>query len=300
MKIAAKKCKESIVECKLFECVLRLEIWRIWNLMTGVEGMMKFSIALFMIALSVMTACAGAQKEQVKEPTISEVKPAPQMENEDKQQVIQNVAALKKGIFAFANEKGQKLLADPETAVYAGEEPLIAIGQAGKLLKVRYSGKQKATQEDDGRQTVHNFNYQAGQLYEVTEGSAEPNETYIIIPESQFPAEALLTIQRVDPQHASAHKQELQEIKESKGREVEQAWPLIELPDGKSVYLVQFVRQGDDMLASLVVKAGIHGCITIIRRRTIPIPLGEWMMEEKCGRNYSIFYLQLSLHRVLC
>ncbi|MGG3282060.1 hypothetical protein [Paenibacillus solani] len=215
---------------------------------------MKFSIALFMIALSMMTACSVGQKEQVKEPAISEVKPDRQLENEEKQQVIQDAVALKKGIFAFANEKGQKLLADPETAVYAGEEPLIAIGQAGKLLTVRYSGKQQATPEDDGRQTIHNFNDQAGQLYQVTEGSAEPNETYFIIPASQFPAEALLTIQRVDPQHAGADKQELQEIKESKGREVEQAWPLIELPDGKSVYLVQFVRQGDDMLASLALK----------------------------------------------
>ncbi|WP_242615230.1 hypothetical protein [Paenibacillus solani] len=217
---------------------------------------MKFSSALFVIALSMMTACSGGQKEQVKAPAISVVKPAPQLENEDKQQVIRNVAALKKGIFAFANEKGQKLLADPETASYAGEEPLIAIGQTGKLLTVRYSGKQQATPEDDGRQTVHNFNDQAGQLYEVTEGAAEPNETYFIIPESQLPAEALLTIQRVDPKHAGADEQELRKIKESKGREVEQAWPLIELPDGKSVYLVQFVRLGDDMLASLAVKDG--------------------------------------------
>jgi len=218
--------------------------------------MMKFSVALFMIVLSLMTACTGEQKEQVKEPTISEVKPAPQVEKEVKQQVIQNAAALKKGIFAFANEKGQKLLADPETAVYAGDEPLIAIGQAGKLLTVRYSGKQQATSEDDGRQTVHNFNNQAGQLYEVTEGPAEPNETYFIIPKSQFPAEALLTIQRVNPQDGGADQEKLQEIKESKGREVEQAWPLIELPDGKSVFLVQFVRQGDDMLASLAMKDG--------------------------------------------
>lgn len=217
--------------------------------------MMKFSITLFMIALSLMTACTGEQKQQVKEPTISEVKPDPQVEKEAQPKVIQNVAALKKGVFAFANDKGQKLLADPETAVFAGDEPLIAIGHAGEMLTVRYSGKQQATSEDDGRQTVHNFNNQAGQLYEVTEGAAEPNETYFIIPESQFPAEALLTIQRVDPQHG-ADKEELQEIKESKGREVKQAWPLIELPDGKSVYLVQFVRQGDDMLASLAVKDG--------------------------------------------
>lgn len=217
---------------------------------------MKFSIALFMIVLSLMSACSGGPKEQVKEPTISEVKPAPQVEKEAQPQVIQNVADLKKGVFAFANEKGQKLLADPETAVFAGEEPLIAIGQAGKMLTVRYSGRQQANSEDDGRQSVHNFNNQAGQLYEVTEGEAGPNETYFIIPKSQFPAEALLTIRRVDTQHDDADKEELQEIKESKGREVEQAWPLIELPDGKSVYLVQFIRQGDDMLASLAVKDG--------------------------------------------
>jgi len=61
-----------------------------------------------------------------------------------------------------------------------------------------------------------------------------------------------LTIQPAKPEQADG--QVLQEIKNSKGRAVEQAWPLIQLPDGESLYLAQFVREGDDMLASLALK----------------------------------------------
>ncbi|MCM3259660.1 hypothetical protein M3664_17810 [Paenibacillus lautus] len=61
-----------------------------------------------------------------------------------------------------------------------------------------------------------------------------------------------MTIQPAKPEKADG--QVLQEIKDSKGRAVEQAWPLIQLPDRESLYLVQFVREGDDMLASLALK----------------------------------------------
>ncbi|WP_179087318.1 hypothetical protein [Paenibacillus glucanolyticus] len=51
----------------------------------------------------------------------------------------------------------------------------MAVGDRGEVLPVYYAGEQQATEEDNGRQTAQNFNHQAGQRYDVTEGAAEPN-----------------------------------------------------------------------------------------------------------------------------
>ena len=213
--------------------------------------MKKIWAAMFMTAICILTACADSENGKVEIPPVSSAVPAPDVKV-DHPLVIRDVAALQEGTFAFSDETGHRLLVNPDAAIQDEEASLIAIGQGGEPLAVRYAGAQQATEEDNGRQTAQNFSHQAGQMYEVTEGTAAPNATYFIIPKRHIPKEALLTIQPAKPEQADG--QVLQEIKNSKGRTVEQAWPLIQLPDGESLYLVQFVREGDDMLASLALK----------------------------------------------
>ncbi|MGG4103673.1 hypothetical protein AAXB25_07075 [Paenibacillus lautus] len=213
--------------------------------------MKRLSAAMFILAISTLTACADPEMEQAPAPPVSDVKPAPNIKDEQPL-VVQDVAALQEGTFAFADETGHRLLVDPDAAIQDEQASLIAVGQGGVVLPVQYAGSQPATEEDNGRQTAPNFSHQAGQLYEVSEGAAEPNATYFIIPKRHLPTDALMTIQPANPEEIN--EQELQDIKNSKGREVDKAWPIVQLPDGESLYLVQFVRQGDDMLASLALK----------------------------------------------
>ncbi|MGG4340329.1 hypothetical protein [Paenibacillus lautus] len=212
--------------------------------------MKRLSAAMFILAIS-LTACADPEMEQVEAPPVSNVKPEPDIKDEQPL-VVHDVAALQEGTFAFADETGHRLLVDPDAAIQDEQASLIAIGQGGVVLPVQYADLQQVTGKDNGRQTAQNFSHQAGQLYEVSEGAAEPNATYFIIPKRHLPAEALMTIQPANPEEING--QELQNIKDSKGREVDKAWPIVQLPEGESLYLVQFVRQGDDMLASLALK----------------------------------------------
>ncbi|MCM3259661.1 hypothetical protein M3664_17815 [Paenibacillus lautus] len=133
--------------------------------------MKKIWAALFMTALCTLTACADSENGKVEPPPVSSVEPALDVK-EDLPLVIRNVAALQEGTFAFSDETGHRLLVNPDAAIQDEEASLIAIGQGGEPLPVQYAGEQQATEEDNGRQTSQNFSHQAGQLYEVTEGTA--------------------------------------------------------------------------------------------------------------------------------
>ncbi|SFE39756.1 hypothetical protein SAMN04487969_102331 [Paenibacillus algorifonticola] len=181
----------------------------------------------------------AATKEPVAEPTA-----AP----------LLDAAALGKGTFGFADEAGKQLLAGLSEG--GGEQWSsfnLAVGHNGQLLKIKYKNEQKATEADNGRQTAQNFANQQGQLFEVMEGKAEPNETYFLIQDQSVKPEMLLSITEKRSGQAADHVKSA--FAKSKNRSVEKLWPLEEIGDeGNTLYLVQFERQGKDMLASLALQ----------------------------------------------
>ena len=165
------------------------------------------------------------------------------------------------GLFGFADEQGTRLMAltdgmEPETAG-AGEleSYRLAIGEGGgQTLRIRYEKHQTRTEQDNGRQSSYNFDNMEGDIYTIEEGKATPNESYFLVTEEQFDVQALIPLKpsadRELPDEAA------KKIAEAKGRAIEQGWLLAHAQDGQRIYAVQYQRQGDDMLASLVWEDG--------------------------------------------
>ncbi|WP_341278572.1 hypothetical protein [Paenibacillus sp. FSL H8-0537] len=214
--------------------------------------MRKSSLLIFMFILTIcLGACSselkpsgeGSGEEATKEP-VAEWAAAP----------LLDTAVLGKGAFGFADEAGKQLLVGP-TEGGGGQWPgfNLAVGHNGQLLKIKYKTEQTATEADNGRQTAQNFANQQGQLFEVVEGKAEPNETYFLIDDQSVKPEMLLSI--TGKRSGQAADEVLAAIAKSKNRSVEKLWPLEEIGDeGNTLYLVQFERQGKDMLASLALQ----------------------------------------------
>lgn len=214
--------------------------------------MRKSSLLIFMFILTIcLGACSselkpsgeGSGEEATKEP-VAEWAAAP----------LLDTAVLGKGVFGFADAAGKQLLVGPTEG--GGEQWSsfnLAVGHNGQLLKIKYKTEQTATEADNGRQTAQNFANQQGQLFEVVEGKAEPNETYFLIDDQSVKPEMLLSI--TGKRSGQAADEVLSAIAKSKNRSVEMLWPLEEIGDeGNTLYLVQFERQGKDMLASLALQ----------------------------------------------
>ncbi|WP_338552140.1 hypothetical protein [Paenibacillus sp. KS-LC4] len=180
--------------------------------------------------------------------------PAKELTAEQTSAPLLDTAVLERGAFGFAAEDGKQLLASQaEGSSEQWSSFDLAIGHNGQLLKIKYNKEQKATEADNGRQTAQNFANQQGQLFEVVEGQAEPNETYYLIAAQSVKPEMLLSITDQRSRQAAADVKAA--IAKSKNRGVEKLWPLEDIgQEGNTLYLVQFERQGKEMLASLALQ----------------------------------------------
>jgi hypothetical protein len=160
--------------------------------------------------------------------------------------------------FAFANEEGTQLITltlDPQgkgKRAESSESLNKAIGDNGTILDITFIKHQKSTEEDNGRQSAYNFSHLEGDVYEISVGKAKPNESYYLIDDRSFDVRSLIAIKLVTPDEPPATVTD--EILVAKNRTIDRSWKLAETEDGQQIFLVQFERQGDQMLASLAVK----------------------------------------------
>ncbi|KUP24587.1 hypothetical protein [Paenibacillus sp. DMB5] len=161
-------------------------------------------------------------------------------------------------VFGFAGVAGKQILVSRENNDW--EEQMqaldIAIGSGGQVLKVRFESWQPGNEQSNGRELAGNLPNLSGYVFKVVGGAAKPDETYYLADSSAFNQAALVT---VEP--APAEAEQLSEadpvrssIAEAKQRQIMSAWKLASLPPGRELYLVQFVRQNQDMLFSLVLE----------------------------------------------
>ncbi|MFD0712773.1 hypothetical protein [Paenibacillus sp. GCM10027626] len=211
---------------------------------------MKSLLTAVLAAVVVMgtTACT-------KEESIQIVK---EEEKADSQRVV-DAGQWKEGRFAFADESGTKLLTTNNDGAANEDQDKLkglnrAIGAGGQIVSVRYIGAQQATDQDNGRQTAGNFANLAGDLFELTEGQAEANETYFLLPDAVLPKEALLTVTVKSDRTVDAAI--TKQIEKQKERKIESIWAIAEVGEEhpRTIYVMQFVRQDNDMLASLAVE----------------------------------------------
>lgn len=161
-------------------------------------------------------------------------------------------------VFGFAGEAGKQILVTRENNDREEQMQALntAIGSGGQVLTVRLEQWQEGNDQSNGRELAGNLPNLSGYVFKVVGGAAKPDDTYYLADSSAFNQAALVT---VEP--APAEAEQLPEadpvrssIAEAKQREIMSAWKLASLPPGRELYLVQFVRQNQDMLFSLVLK----------------------------------------------
>ncbi|WP_127505500.1 hypothetical protein [Paenibacillus humicus] len=158
--------------------------------------------------------------------------------------------------FGFADETGTKLMIVPDIQGEIDPDALSSIktaaGAGGKTLPVAYAGVQQGDAKDNGRQTASNFVHMKGYVFQVEQGTAQPNATYYMLRGEQAP-EAFFPVE--DRKAAKPDASLLKAIAQEKKRKVDQAWTIGRIDvNGKpmDLLLIQFAREQKSMLASLV------------------------------------------------
>jgi hypothetical protein len=156
-------------------------------------------------------------------------------------------------LFGFTNETAKYIILayklEEEQSIYAVNK---AIGENGKVLTVKYLKTQEENEKDNGRLTAQNFDNLAGYIFEITQGTAKENETYYLVNDNEFNTKAILNTQAGDQTEIDAISKE--EIEKIKNRKVLSSWQIGKVGSDKTIYLILFERENDDMLASIVMK----------------------------------------------
>ncbi|ASS65527.1 MULTISPECIES: hypothetical protein [unclassified Paenibacillus] len=158
--------------------------------------------------------------------------------------------------FSFADETGTKLMIVPDIRGEIDPDVLSSIktaaGAGGKTLPVSYAGVEQGDEKDNGRQTASNFVHMKGYVFQVEQGTAQPNATYYMLRGRAAP-EAFIPVE--DKKDAKPDAALLKAIAQQKKRKVDQAWTIGRIGrngNAMDLLLIQFARDQKSMLASLV------------------------------------------------
>ncbi|MDQ0196341.1 hypothetical protein [Paenibacillus wynnii] len=163
-----------------------------------------------------------------------------------------------KAVFGFTDGESKQLLV---TGQNEGEEKLMAqlnsaIGENGNVLSVKFVEWQTGNELNNGRDTAQNFENLAGYLFTIVEGKAAPDQTYYLADQADFNTKSLQTIHSMKADEGSTEVEASvkKEISAAQQRDIEQIWKFADIPDKGQLFLVQFVKQGKNMLFSFVLK----------------------------------------------
>lgn len=163
-------------------------------------------------------------------------------------------------LFGFANESGTKLIAPIQEGSTEENAKRItkAVGENGKILSIKYEFIQNENEKNNRRDTAQNFDNLAGYLFTINTGTATANETYYLMNESNLNLEALLPI--TSAMDTSVKETIQKEIENKKDRTIRQSFHLADIGENGELYLINFEKEGEDYLFSIVYKEGAHIC----------------------------------------
>lgn len=153
------------------------------------------------------------------------------------------------GAFAFANATGTQLLAiDPGQEAAAFTTALCRDGR----VDLRFVGTQARSDATNGRQVAANFDHEAGAVFELASGSAEPDETCFVttagLAAAAVPAVAASSPACTDGQSAALARQAQ--------RELLHCWQLATAGSHANIVAAQFVTVDTSALAALALFEG--------------------------------------------
>lgn len=152
--------------------------------------------------------------------------------------------------FAFSDEAGRQLLSLDIDSAIAAKAFTQSLGKGGKLIPVAFKMEKPATENDNGRQTAQNFANTGGNLYKATSGTVNPEFSAILFTKGFLAARKLLT---VTPAKYTLSTADETRLKTDKKRNIKTFHSLGQLSPTQIVGLVEFERQQDSVLVSLVV-----------------------------------------------
>lgn len=158
-------------------------------------------------------------------------------------------AAPQYGAFGFPDPSGTRLLAAstlPQPARFH-----TALCDGGRRYPVRFERAQPERPGHNGRQTPANFDRLPGNVFTVLQGKIEADAACFLASGHLLASAPLLPA--APPAASSGCDPEVRRrLASARARQVVNCWPIAHLPAGKSLVLVEFVRQDKDALASVV------------------------------------------------
>jgi hypothetical protein len=217
---------------------------------------MTRGIPIMIVFVILLSGCARKAEESLVSPAYSETLTAAPSSKQSKEVPAQLGENMLTNTFGFADNEGKFIVTIEPPTVNSDsvEEMNKAIGDDGQVLFIKYVKHQLKTDQDNGRQTANNFNHVEGDLFEVVEGTASPDGSYYLVNDRMFNIQSLLKIRPVEPQDPPALIKD--EIMKARNRTIDHSWLIAEVGEESQIFLVQYERQEDRMLACLVVKAG--------------------------------------------
>jgi len=158
-------------------------------------------------------------------------------------------ASSSQGVFAYADSTGARLLA--LSAPASPNSVVEALCRSGARLSIRFQGHQARSPRDNGRQRASNFDYAEGDVFEVTSGAAQPDETCFLGP----PAAAQVPQSPADSVCVGGDSAR---VSQAKARRVVRCRRISTVDDRTQVLVVEFERRADSALASLVLADRDH------------------------------------------
>jgi len=131
-----------------------------------------------------------------------------------------------------------------------------AIGANGRSFEIEYSHYQERDEvNDNGRQTMFNFENQAGCIYDVKDAAAIPNDTYMLLTKEEYDRSVIFQVAG-EPEILPASDDLLVKCSELAERKTKNGWKLTEYQNGIKVSMIEFESIDRDLLVWMVFEDG--------------------------------------------
>lgn len=160
--------------------------------------------------------------------------------------------------FAYADASGQRLLAPPDLA--APQAIRQALCPGNELVNVRFLRTQTGDRKrSPGRDAAEDSAHQPGQVFTLTDSEIGESDACLVAPAEFFRAREPLPLETrlAREEERDACSEVLRgRVASARARPVAGCWPLADLDEQDSVYVLVFVGRGADRLAALVLDHG--------------------------------------------
>ncbi len=153
--------------------------------------------------------------------------------------------------FGFSNEAGNQtlILNDENSDSIVPSKFSLAFSYGGRPFDIHFIQEKKAGIKDNNRATYHNFENSGGYLYKTRYGTVNKDHAVVLTSRDFFRNRMFLKLKTVDKGLSNTNKLK---VESDKGRKIKRYKGLVQLDENRSIYLFEFERKKNSVLAALV------------------------------------------------